>query len=49
MPCKQIGAAIAKRLQNLCVNYKLMDVDLTTPGLQPDCRVVYKRLVPNSQ
>jgi hypothetical protein len=43
---QQIGATIAKRLQNLCVNYKLMDVDLTTPGLQPDCRVVYKRLVP---
>jgi hypothetical protein len=43
---QQIGAAIAKRLQNLCVNYKLMDVDLTTPGLQPDCRVVYKDLVP---
>ena len=43
---KQIGDTIAKRLQNLCVKYKLMDVDLTTPGLQPDCRVVYKDLVP---
>ena len=31
-----------KRLQNLCINAKLMDVDPVTPGLQPDCRVVYR-------
>ena len=31
-----------KHLQNLCINAKLMDVDPVTPGLQPDCRVVYR-------
>jgi hypothetical protein len=45
---KQIGDALAKKLSNLCVKYKLMDSDLTTPGLQPDCRVVYNRIVTNS-
>jgi hypothetical protein len=39
---KGIGDALAKRLQNLCVDAKLMDVDLVTPGLQPDCRVAYR-------
>ena len=38
----EIGAALAKRLQNLCVDYKLVDTDLNTPGIQPDCRVVYR-------
>jgi hypothetical protein len=42
-----IGNAIAKKLQNLCVDAKLMDVDLVTPGLQPDCRVVFR--VPQTQ
>jgi hypothetical protein len=42
-----IGAAIAKNLQNLCVNAKLLDTDTTTPGLQPDCHVAYA--VPNAQ
>ncbi len=37
-----IGNAFAKKLQNLCVSFKLMDVDPVTPGLQPDCRVVYR-------
>jgi len=37
-----IGKAIAKKLQNLCVDYKLMDTDVATPGLQPDCRVVWR-------
>ncbi len=37
-----IGASIAKNLQNLCINDKLADQDLVTPGLQPDCRVVYR-------
>ena len=31
-----------KHLQNLCIDAKLMDVDPVTPGLQPDCRVVYR-------
>jgi hypothetical protein len=38
----QIGSSIARKLQNLCVNDKLFDQDLVTPGLQPDCRVVYR-------
>jgi hypothetical protein len=29
-------------LQNLCIDAKMMDVDPVTPGLQPDCRVVYR-------
>jgi hypothetical protein len=33
---------IAVKLQNLCIDAKLMDVDPATPGLQPDCRVVYR-------
>jgi len=33
---------IAYKLQNLCINAKLMDVDPVTPGLQSDCRVVYR-------
>jgi hypothetical protein len=36
-----IGAIIAKKVQNLCVNATLLDADLNTPGLQPDCRVAY--------
>ena len=38
-----IGDTIAKHLQNLCVDYKLMDKDADpSNGLQPDCRVVYR-------
>ena len=29
-------------LHNLCIDAKLMDVDPVSPGLQPDCRVVYR-------
>jgi hypothetical protein len=36
------GDTIATKLQNLCIDAKLMDVDPVTPGLQPDCRVVYR-------
>jgi hypothetical protein len=39
---KLIGDTIAKKLQNLCVDDKLFDQDPATPGLQPDCRVVYR-------
>jgi hypothetical protein len=38
------GDSIAMKLQNLCIDAKLMDVDPVTPGLQPDCRVVYRVL-----
>ena len=44
---KQIGKAIFRNMQNLCVDYKLMDTDVNTDGLQPDCSVVYKKPVPN--
>jgi hypothetical protein len=37
-----IGNAIVRKIQNLCVDAKLKDVDPVTPGLQPDCRVVYR-------
>jgi len=43
----QIGNAIAIHLQNLCVNYKLLDKDPTTPGVQADCRVAYRTLDAN--
>jgi hypothetical protein len=36
------GNTIAVKLQNLCIDAKLMDVDPVTSGLQPDCRVVYR-------
>jgi len=41
---KTIGDVIVKKLQNLCVNYKLVDTDSATAGVQADCRVAY--LVP---
>ncbi len=44
---QKIGAAIAKHLQNLCVNYKLIDTDVNTAGLQPDCRVVFRTPYPD--
>ncbi len=39
---QKIGNAMAKHQQNLCVGYTLLDTDVNTPGLQPDCRVVYR-------
>jgi hypothetical protein len=39
---KPFGDTIATKLQNLCIDAKMMDVDPVTPGLQPDCRVVYR-------
>jgi len=33
---------LVKKVQALCIDAKLMDVDPLTPGLQPDCRVVYR-------
>ena len=43
---KGIGDALAKKMQNLCIGDKLLDTDLTAPGLQPDCTAHY--LVPTS-
>ena len=38
-----IGNAIAKKLQNLCVDYKLIDTDFdSSNGVQADCRVVWR-------
>jgi hypothetical protein len=37
-----IGGAIAKKLQNLCVDYKLVDTDEVTPDVQPDCHVAWR-------
>ena len=36
-----IGSALAYRMPNLCLDAKLTDLDLDTPGLQPDCLVFY--------
>lgn len=36
------GDTIATRLQNLCIDARIVDIDPVTPGLQPDCRVVYR-------
>jgi hypothetical protein len=45
---KTIGDKIAQKLQNLCVDYKLMDKDKDpSNGLQPDCRVVYRTPKPD--
>jgi hypothetical protein len=41
-----IGDTIAKRLQNLCVVPKLVDTK-PDPGVQPDCRVVYRTPKPD--
>jgi hypothetical protein len=47
---KVIGDTIAKHLQNLCVDYKLYDKDANPDnGLQPDCRVQYRRPQPDSK
>ncbi len=46
---KDIGDAVAKHVQNLCVNYKLVDTDSATPGVQADCRVVYSTPVASPQ
>jgi hypothetical protein len=39
---KAIGDTLARKLPNPCLDAKLQDTNLTTPGLQPDCRVVWK-------
>ncbi|MBN2574180.1 MAG: VWA domain-containing protein [Deltaproteobacteria bacterium] len=42
-----IGDAIAKKLQNLCVDYKLVDTQPDEPGVQADCRVVWRTPYPD--
>jgi hypothetical protein len=42
-----IGDAIAKKLSNLCVDYKLIDTDPNTAGVQASCRVVWRKPVPD--
>ena len=37
-----IGDSVAKKVQNLCVNYKLFDTDSATAGVQADCRVAWR-------
>lgn len=37
-----IGKALVSKIQSLCIEAKLKDLDLSTPGLQPDCRVTYR-------
>jgi hypothetical protein len=37
-----IGGAVAKKVQNLCVAYKLFDTDSVKAGVQADCRVAYR-------
>jgi hypothetical protein len=39
---RKIGDAIAGHIYDLCVNYKLVDTDTQTPGVQADCRVVWR-------
>jgi len=39
---QRIGTTLARRLQDLCVDAKLMDTDPTTPEPDPDCRVAYR-------
>jgi hypothetical protein len=43
-----IGSALAYRMPNLCLDAKLVDTDVGTPGLQPDCLVFYLNPVTGS-
>jgi hypothetical protein len=36
---KGIGDALSRKMQDLCFDYKLVDSDLTTAGVQGDCEV----------
>jgi hypothetical protein len=40
-PLAAIGKALWSKLENLCFDYKLVDVDPVTPGVQTDCRVTF--------
>jgi hypothetical protein len=42
-----IGGALAHRLQSACFDQKLVDVDLGSPGIQADCRVVWRKAEPD--
>jgi hypothetical protein len=41
-PMSQIGTALAKKLQNVCLDYKLLDTDTATAGVQPECMVHWR-------
>ena len=41
-PMASIGNTVARKIQNLCVDYQLVDTDSAAPGVQADCRVVYR-------
>jgi hypothetical protein len=43
-----IGWAWGGKRPNLCFPYKLFDADVATPGVQPDCRVVWRMPVVDS-
>jgi hypothetical protein len=43
IPMQTIGKALAKKIQRLCFEYKLVDVDSASPGIQADCRVVWRK------
>jgi hypothetical protein len=40
---ESIGAIFAAKIQNLCVDNKLVDGDIAAPGLQPSCRIAYRK------
>jgi hypothetical protein len=48
-PMSQIGTALAKKLQNLCLDYKLLDTDTGTPGVQPECMVHWRTPVTDAR
>jgi hypothetical protein len=39
---KKIGVNFREKIGNLCVDYKLVDTEPQTPGVQADCRVVWR-------
>ena len=42
-----IGNTLARRLQNLCFDEKLVDTDPASPGIQAECRVVFRVPTPD--
>jgi hypothetical protein len=40
-PMKVIGESFVHKISNVCIDFKLADAEIATPGLQADCRVVY--------
>jgi hypothetical protein len=44
---KGIGESMVGKLSNVCLDQKLVDMDATTPGLQPSCEVHLQYPVPD--